>query len=61
MYLPEGDQVTLDLSRAKGTLTAEWMHPTEGTITPGGDVQGGAKRDFAVPFVGPAVLYVRKA
>ena len=61
VYLPEGDQVTLDLSRAKGTLTAEWMHPTEGTITPGGDVQGGAKRDFAVPFVGPAVLYVRKA
>jgi len=61
VYLPEGDQVTLDLSRAQGTLTSEWMHPTEGTITPGGNVQGGAKREFAVPFVGPAVLYVRKA
>jgi hypothetical protein len=60
VYLPEGDQVILDLSRAPGTLNVEWMHPTEGTITSGGTVAGGAKKSFAVPFPGPAVLYVWK-
>jgi hypothetical protein len=60
VYLPEGDQVILDLSRAPGTLNVEWMHPTEGTIASGGTVPGGAKKSFAVPFPGPAVLYVWK-
>ncbi|PYT32812.1 MAG: hypothetical protein DMG57_00590 [Acidobacteria bacterium] len=60
VYLPEGDGVTVDLSRASGVLVSEWMHPTEGTITFGGTVVGGKKQSFAVPFVGPAVLYIRK-
>jgi hypothetical protein len=61
VYLPEGDGVTVDLSRATGTLTCEWMQPEEGTITYGGRVEGGKKQGFAVPFGGAAVLYVRKA
>lgn len=61
VYLPEGDEAEVDLTRASGSLTSEWMHPTAGTITPGGAVQGGKKQSFAVPFVGPAVLYIRKA
>jgi hypothetical protein len=60
VYLPEGDSVTVDLSRAPGKLTCEWMHPTEGTILRGGQVSGGAETTFVVPFVGPAVLYVWK-
>ena len=33
VYLPEGDRVDVDLSRASGRLTVEWMHPEDGTIT----------------------------
>jgi hypothetical protein len=58
--LPEGDEVTLDLSAASGTLTAEWMHPVEGTIVYGGKVGGGARVNFAAPFSAAAVLYVNK-
>ena len=36
VYLPEGDEVTVDLSSAPGEFVAEWVHPVEGTITPGG-------------------------
>ena len=60
VYLPEGDRVDVDLSHAQGTLTVEWMHPAEGTITPGGNVTGGKQLTFAVPFTGPAVLYIKK-
>ena len=60
VYLPEGDRVDVDLSHARGTLTVEWMQPEEGTVTPGGTVAGGKKLDFAVPFTGPAVLYIKK-
>jgi hypothetical protein len=61
VYLPEGDEVTLDLSGAPGTFAAEWMHPVKGNIVRGGTVQGGKKLNFAVPFPGAAVLYVRKS
>ena len=60
-YLPEGDEVALDLSESSGTMTVEWMHPVEGTIVRGGTVTGGSKVDFAVPFSGAAVVYVKKA
>ena len=58
VYLPEGDFVTVDLSRVKGRLRAEWMHPVEGTIVAGGMVTGGKSEHFDVPFDGPAVLYL---
>lgn len=58
VYFPEGDFGTVDLSRVKGTLRAEWMYPVEGTIVPGGTVPGGKAVRFDVPFLGPAVLYL---
>jgi hypothetical protein len=61
VYLPEGDSVTVDLTRAGGQLTVEWTNPENGTITPGGTVAGGKQQSFAVPFVGSAVLYLKKA
>jgi len=61
VYLPEGDEVSLDLSAATGRLAAEWMRPIEGSIVSGGTVQGGGKLDFAVPFPGPAVLFVSRS
>jgi Family of unknown function (DUF6298)/Putative collagen-binding domain of a collagenase len=59
VYLPEGDEVMVDLTQANRELESEWMHPVEGTITPGGKVKGGAKKKFTVPFLGPAVLYCK--
>ncbi|PIY41647.1 MAG: hypothetical protein COZ05_15375 [Armatimonadetes bacterium CG_4_10_14_3_um_filter_59_10] len=58
VYLPEGGEVTVDLSAATGELAVEWMHPVEGTLTPGGTVTGGDKRAFTAPFEGDAVLYI---
>lgn len=58
VFLPEGDYAIIDLSRVKGNLRAEWMHPVEGTIVPGGTALGGKSLRFDVPFVGPAVLYL---
>ncbi len=60
VYLPEGGEVTVDLSAAEGALAAEWIHPTEGKSTPAEPVAGGAKRKLKAPFAGPAVLYLHK-
>ena len=59
VYLPDGGAVTVDLSAAKGKLSAEWMHPITGKITPGEAVEGGGKRTLKAPFAGDAVLFVR--
>ncbi len=58
-YLPEGDEVTVDLSSAQGTLAAEWMHPVDGTVVGGGPVTGATKINLAAPFGGAAVLYLK--
>ena len=58
-YLPAGGEVTLDLSAAKGSLAVEWMHPITGRLTPGGSVEGGARRALKAPFGGDAVVFVR--
>ena len=58
-YLPEGDEVEMDLSEATREFTIEWMHPVEGRTTPGGKVKGGRKETIFVPFPGPAVLYLK--
>jgi hypothetical protein len=60
VYLPEGDQVSVDLSRAQGQFSLEWMRPVEGTISLGGSATGGKQQSFPVPFPGPAVLYIKK-
>ncbi|NCO95778.1 MAG: hypothetical protein COZ06_02255 [Armatimonadetes bacterium CG_4_10_14_3_um_filter_66_18] len=59
VYLPEGGEVTVDLSAVSGALTVKWMHPVEGTTTPGGTTTGGTIRTFKAPFGGDAVLYIR--
>ena len=60
MYLPKGGDVTVDLRNAPGAFAAEWIPPTEGNITPGGKIEGGARRAFKSPFSGDAVLYIHK-
>ncbi|MBW3624185.1 MAG: hypothetical protein KY468_12325 [Armatimonadetes bacterium] len=57
-YLPDGGEVTVDLSTAKGIFQAEWVHPITGRRTPGKTERGGGKRPFKAPFDGAAVLYL---
>jgi hypothetical protein len=61
VYLPEGDEVTVNLTGTSATFGVEWMHPVEGTIIAGGSVKGGGKPNFAVPFPGAATLYLRRS
>ena len=56
IYLPQGGEVTVDLSAAKGRLTARWFHPRSGDTTRGEDTPGGDRRSFQPPFEGDAVL-----
>jgi len=60
VFLPEGDFTTVDVSKVSGSLRAEWMHPVEGTIIPGGSVTGGKSLRFDAPLIGPAVIYLRR-
>jgi hypothetical protein len=60
VYFPEGDRAEIDLSRARGQFRAEWMHPEEGVVTPGGTATAGKRLTFATPFIGPSVLYLKK-
>ncbi|MBM3335503.1 hypothetical protein FJY63_12655, partial [Candidatus Sumerlaeota bacterium] len=50
VYLPDGGEVTVDLTAGKGALSVEWFNPRTGVATNGGKVAGGAKRSFKTPF-----------
>ncbi len=58
VYLPQGGEVTVDLSAASGNLNVEWMDPVEGKITRAKPVPGGARRTLQTPFPGDAVLHL---
>lgn len=61
VYLPDGGEVTVDLSAAKGPLAVEWFNPRTGEQRASGRAEGGAQRPFQAPFEGDAVLYLRRA
>jgi hypothetical protein len=58
VYLPEGGEVTVDLTGAEGRLDVEWMRPIEGTTTGAESVAGGDKRVLKAPFNGEAVVHL---
>jgi len=60
VYLPDGGEVTLDLSATKERFDTEWIQPIDGKTTPGEPVTGGDKRTLKSPLTGPTVLYLRK-
>jgi hypothetical protein len=60
VYLPQGGATTVDLSMAPGMFCVEWMNPTDGTISAGQAITGGAKRTLKAPFNGDAALYLKK-
>ncbi len=60
VFLPEGGEVTVDLSAASGPLAVEWLRPVDGKTVQGGTVAGGAERTLKSPFCGDAVLFLQK-
>ena len=59
VYLPKGGEVIVELTANPGPFAVEWIHPVDGTVTPGKAVMGGDKRAFKAPFSGDIVLYIR--
>jgi len=58
-YLPEGGEIRVNLSAARGKVSVEWMHPITGKTASGGNVEGGDWRTLKAPFGGDAVVYLR--
>jgi hypothetical protein len=54
-----GGEVTLNLSAVAGTLAVEWIHPVDGTMTPGGSIEGAVRRLLKAPFTGAAAAYLK--
>jgi hypothetical protein len=61
IYLTEGGEADVDLSGATGALRAEWIHPTERTITPAVPIVADERRILNAPLREPTVPYLRKA
>ena len=53
---PQGGEVTLDLSAAKGSLAVEWMAIKTGETRADAPVAGGSRRRFIAPFSGLVIL-----
>jgi len=60
VYVPQGGEVTVDLSAAMGDLAVEWMDPIAATVTSAEPTAGGGQRTLKAPFTGDAVLYLRR-
>lgn len=58
VYLPDGGEVTVNLTAVNGTLAVEWFNPETGQATAAATVRGGASPTFTAPFTGDAVLYL---
>jgi hypothetical protein len=58
-FVPAGlTPSVIDLTRATGRFSVEWIHPVTGTATSAGKVEGGAMRSFTPPIPGDAVLHL---
>lgn len=58
VYLPEGRNVTVDLSASRNKMKVEWINPIDGKRTPGKTVTGGAKKEFHSPVTGDIILHI---
>ncbi len=59
-YLHNGGSFSIDLTKAAGTLTAQWYDPRNGTFLSPAAVTGGTLKTFRAPATGDWVLYIRK-
>ena len=61
IYFPEGGKATINLTSVKGDLDVEWFIPSQNQILPGPKpVKGGYFANFESPYIGDAVLYLKK-
>lgn len=58
VYLPDGGEVTVDLSGNSGDFAVEWFDPSTGVKKVVGTTAGDEKQLFVSPFDGDAVLYI---
>jgi hypothetical protein len=58
VYIERGGTATLDLTRAKGTLTGRWLNPRDGEIGMPFGVEPGGSRKFAAPNGDDWVLHI---
>ncbi len=58
VYLPQGGQVTVDLSTAREPLTYQWINPDSGKTADGGETRPGS-RNFTAPGKGDWALRIR--
>jgi hypothetical protein len=60
VYLPEGNEVSVNLSNANGKFSVEWFNPSTGNTKSGETAAGGRLLKFAVPTgYQDAVLYLK--
>ena len=60
IYLPEGGEVTVDLSAGAGSFAGEWFNPSSGESADAVTVTGGGEQTLTAPFAGDAVLYLHR-
>lgn len=58
VYLPDNNEVIVDLSNSNGAFSIKWIHPITGKVTPQEDIKGGAPRILHSPLQGASVLYI---
>ena len=56
--LPQGGQVTLDLSAVRGTLNSEWVRTLDGSVQKAVPVRGGEKITLSSPLPEGMVVYL---
>jgi len=61
VYLPEGGEVTVDLSATPGKIDVQWLNTTDGELKPAGTARGGKSVKLSAPFRGDAVLLLETA
>lgn len=58
IYLPQGNQVRVDLSAHKAPFKVHWLNPAQGNRERGGDVQGGEQVTLQSPFAASDAVLV---
>ena len=58
IYLPEGGELTVDLSAAARQLQVEWIDPVDGSSVAAAPVDGRASGTLKAPRSGGAVVHI---
>jgi len=61
VFAPTGGSFTIDLSKAAGELTVQWLNIRTGKYHEGAALTGGTSESLKAPFSGPAVVHIKRA